>query len=446
MPSKYVNRYYVPPKKKRPIPGTYYLADGNETLTSIEIAAYGSQRNILEIYNKAALDASSDTGLDGRIQPFAATSLYIPEKHIAQPPSSTVALGLDRDKITVIIAGRVIDYSEAYVLISMDKMVDACSVQFLWTPGRDENLDAIMIPYKYQDARVYIGDQKLLTGYLYGIQTESTGDSISVSLTIYSKAADVLDSTIPTLQAAVDEVNLQDRIYSLVRPFGINVIANYPNADEVEVNAKFDRTTGDKEETIGNHIMTLCRQRGMLVRSNGDGDLVLERADENAPSFGVISSVSSNYVKAKAKYDGRKMFGGIQVVGSTPSDPTNIKEIKNTDIPRLRTKTFKETNINKGNIEGYANWEMAKQYADALSLNIPVVGWYAETQKIGGSEYDLWTPNTKTEVNIPSMLLGDIRSYLIQSVKFIHTSKGRTAELSLVPPFAYSAQPQEITK
>lgn len=420
----------------RPTPGNRYKVVPGNRLDNIEKAAYGYVTSLLEGANPFL--SSRALSLENRPTIYSGDILTIPPL-AAQEKLKTAAAerqlsGKAPDDLTIIIEGREIAYDSARVLRTMDTAADSCTFRIAWEPEADRELDRLLLPYSYPKAQVYIGGKLLINGLVYGIKPEVTAQGKTVDVEIFSFAADVIDSTMPEPYAA-NNITLQDRANQLLQHIGI--AAEF----EADDGGEFDRVTGEITDTIFTHLVSLASQRGLLISSTPEGNLLFLKTTTSAP-VGTIKTGAPLQISWGANFDGRLLYNQITAIGESPGANTKSATVRDDNVPRSRFLTFKADDTTEGNIEASANWRRSKQFADALTIPFPVSGWYAPNGT-------LWRENTKVTIVSPEIFVPEDFTFLIRQVEYIIENSGRTATLSIVPPEVYTGErivlPWEVT-
>jgi prophage tail gpP-like protein len=354
--------------------------------------------------------------------------------------------GRDPDDFTILIDGVELRNVEAARAIrTMDTAADGWTATLAWNPD-DPELSEVLKPYGYKPASVYLGGELIIDGYLYTVENELSKDGVRKNLEGWSATADVIDSTVsPPYEA--NKITLEKRAKDLCEPLGIGVVFNSKDPDE-----PFDRVTVEPTETIFEHLNTLAAQRGLLVSSTPQGQLLFTKAltldtvDPFAPVIPLDFLFSSASIKEGeptnlsmlARFDGRERFNTYKAIGDTPGKRKRAKKITATAtddrVPASRVLTFSADETTGGNVQAAADWRRSKQLADALTIPFPVPSWYSHV------ENKLWKENTPVTIESKSLHIPNGFTFMIRSVEYIYENGGTSAILNLVPPNVYTGQ------
>ena len=407
----------------KPTPGYQYKVVRNDRLNDIETAAYGSVKGLIEYANTFL--STRQTSLEGRPIIYAGDVLTIPEIPELKEITEKSKIDKPKDQLTLVIENKEIIVNSARVIKTMDTAAHAWAASVAWIPYQDEELDSLFKPFSYPKAQIYIGNELLITGALYTVSPSRSLSGYVVNLDGYSYAADIIDSVV-TAPYEVNDTTLQDRANKLLQNAGIRAIFEYDGG------GAFKRITADKNDKIFDHLLSLAKQRGLLITTSSDGNLLFTKAKTNTESVGTIE-FGKHFVSMEGSFDGRTMYNSITAYGESPENPTKMATIIDSSIPKSRAFAFDADETTSGDIEAAAKWERSRIYAESLTIAIPVIGWFAPNG-------ELWRENTIVSVISPGLFTKNGFNFLIKQVEFILENNGKTAILSLIPPSIYTGE------
>lgn len=435
----------------RPTAGAQYRVVRGDRLDNIEKAAFGYITGTMEGANPQL--AGRPISLENRPTIYAGDVLNIPLDPGLQTLKTEQAKvqlsGKGDNEVTLMIGDIEFPFESIRIIRTMDTPADGWSARVAWFPGQDKVFDSVIIPYSYPLAQVYIGNNLIVNGVMYTPAPEQSDSGLILNLEGFSFAADVIDSTMPTPYEA-EKILLEDRANQLLSHIGIKAVF------EADQGGEFDRVTGEKTDLIINHLVDLASQRGLLISSTPEGNLLFTKTTESEPvgTIGYDSTAAqtitarnqasgeNNGIGWGAKFDGRKLFNQITAIGESPGAVTKSATVTDDNVPRSRFFTFKADNTTEGDIEAAALWKRSKQFADALTIPFPVSSFYAPNGK-------LWRENTLVTVVSPEIFVPDGFTFLIRQVEYVLENSGITSTLSLVPPNVYTGErivlPWEVT-
>ena len=407
----------------KPTPGRPYTIVKGDTLTHIARAAFGSGREWRRIWKaNSSVLRSGDPNL---IFPGEVINIPGPKPEIKELEQVEQGLpGKEKDDFTIVIEGREVPVQNGQIVRAADSAAHGWTAD-LYNYEADDELRELLRPYMYREAQAYLGGELVIDGRLYSVSHSVSKDGIVASLEGWSYSADIVDSSVkPPYEAS--KITLEKRARSLIDPLGITVVF------DVDEDAPFDRVTADKTETIFDHLVSLAKQRGVLITSNNKGELLFTQANVGE-SVGTLEEGIPPFQEGEIKFDGRARFNLYKALGQSPKKNSKTATAKDSRVPLSRFTTFTADDSTSGDIQKSANWRRSKQIAEALTFTIPVPTWYAPN----GS---LWAPNTIVTVKSPTLYLEDGYNFLIREVQYDFNDSGTTATLHLVPPETYTGE------
>jgi prophage tail gpP-like protein len=298
---------------------------------------------------------------------------------------------------------------------------------------------------------LYIGDDKIITGYIDAIGVDRDADAAGCKITGRSKTSDLVDCS-PNYKTGAEQagLNLLAIAQNMAKPFDVDVVATSATGGlkALPVAAKHHG------ETVWKTIERMARQQKMMVMDDEQGRLVLTRlasmkSDDSLiyPSDGLkkISTkrdsagrFSEYNVKAQAGVKWLGSFGTAD--GSDPAIPSALAHVEGVfydkGVKRYRPKTI--TNEGAAKKEGAlarAEWECRRNIGKALRISVTKVKWRQSTGA-------LWKPNLLVPVKVPAANID--QELAIAEVHYIkNDSSGEICELELAPPDAFTPEPPE---
>jgi len=389
----------------KPIAGQQYTVETGDTIERIASIAYGDSTRSREILNANQTD------------------IIIPGIILNLPSENKIDPLISSDGLVLLVDGLEIPTESLRFLESIETIVDGWTAVIAWAPGLNPALDRAIRPYSYSSAQIFLDRELLGTGRLY-VTSPSLETRQGCSLEFWSLTADFVDSALkPPYEE--NEVTLKQRAETLAQPFSLKVISN------LEQDGVFDRVTADPSQTSGAHLLSLAKQRGVLISSTTKGELSLSIPKITGEPVATIEEGVEGYTGFNASYDGRKRFSDYRVIGETPFDEPNnaVSKDKGVSVTRFKTKTVGETT--QGEMKKAADFEKTKFLSDALTLPISVRGF----KRLNG---DRWKKGEYVTLISPTLFIEKGFLMLIKSVELLSDSSGEITSLTLVPPSVYS--------
>ena len=392
--------------------------------------------------------------------------------------------GKDPDEMTLIIAGREVVCESMKLLRTMNTCADGLTAVLPWEPGLDAELDKITAPYSYSECSVYLGGKFQMAGLLYNVAQSRANEGTRKDLEIYSKTADIIDSTIiPPYEA--NNISLTARCKQQCEPFGIEVVLGdgvnllrerrvvtrsfssaghrraipagirsinrlldlRPTTQEVKTNGtwritgvriireeeKFRRVSAEQTDMIFEHLRKLAAQKGLLLSCTKWGDLLITKANVDGEPVGTITEESPLAMTYSASFSGRDRFAMYRALApsSRSRRAGSAGVVRDPVVTAPRVLTFQADDNLPGEAPNAAVWRKNKSAADSMNISFPVTSWYAPNGK-------LWEPNTTVTVISPTIGLKGGFTFLITQVEYNFSASGANATLQLKPPTTYT--------
>ena len=291
---------------------------------------------------------------------------------------------------------------------------------------------------------IELDGQRIITGYVDKVSPSFDSSQHGLSITGRDKTADLVDCSILNTPGEFNQLKL-DRIVSILcKPFGINVQV------ETDVGAPIDVFSIQPGESVWEAIERAMRVRGVLIISDGFGDVVIthgpknkERNKEKNNRAATALIQGENILSASAEFNHSDRFSVYKVEATSPwSDDLPAEfanaiegEAKDKNILRYRPKIIKaEAAGSTAQAQTRAGWEAVVRAGRSGAYQITTPGW---TQVNG----ELWSINTLVAVNSDWLSInGDL---LITGVSFSKNNQsGTTTQLTLMRPDAFELKPE----
>jgi prophage tail gpP-like protein len=399
-------------------PGSQYEVIKDDWLSTIAAEAYGDLRQWPLIADANPQINGRGVAVDGSSLIFPGDILWIPLEEKSEEDDFMSFGKQQEDTFSLEIEGILVPVSEATLLLTMDTGSDnftaVLDVDFI-----TEKLREHLLPYRYPKCTVRINGVLKLTGSVYIIEPVANDKKRYKKITGYSNTVDVIDSSVnpPYEFNAITLINHAKR---MVKDIGISAVF-YSGAKEF-----FDKVTTRTGEKRFSHLVSLAKQRGLLISCTPYGNLLFHRSNDSLVPVETIEEGEVGATSYKAKYDGRKRFKSYRIVGKTFTGEVVTKTITDPFVSKPRYFARNESNVEEGNITVAATWERSKAIADALTMEVPYPSW---TTKNG----DIWATNTYINLKSKTLDLRDGAILLIRRVLFSFTEKSNTCVLNVVP-------------
>jgi prophage tail gpP-like protein len=287
------------------------------------------------------------------------------------------------------------------------------------------NRDDLLSPPSYPSAEVYLGGVKMFSGKLYQRKPKFSRSGCYRTLVGWSPIADAIDSAVtPPLEA--NNVTLTAHATALLAPFGLKVVWLGG------VDLPFTRATPKREDTVFEHLARLAKQRGLLIMSGSDGEVIFQQIATGEPVAYFTEGVPP-FDEAEIDLDGRKWFGQYVCYSKAPRGNKQATAVDDR-FPISRRTTVNAPDGSDADMKITAEWEARKRFADGIAFQHQVPSWWTNATPAAV----LWEPNQLVRVTSPTMFLPNGFDFLTRSVEYrFDAADGTRATLDLVSPTAF---------
>lgn len=433
---------------------TFYTVKSGDTTRNIARSAYGRDLNAL-IY-----DANYETLKDRKISfeglptLYAGDVLFIPpykNKYDGKP----VTADFDTE-IELRINGQVVNGANASrISRAMNTISGGFAVQ-IPIDLMDANTAQLLRPFTFHPAELRIGGNLYLTARVVKIDFESCESGKIATVECRTAGGDMIECTgMRASRTFKSGMTLLDICREVAKPYGITCYASNGSGGVTEApkttekdpprfaydeNAK--AIAADTSESVGRieqgvtetdaeFLQKLCIQKGFLLASLPDGNLLLCRANTaDKPADSLIEG-QDRIKYLQTSHDGTGRFSKWSASTAENGEPAISHTEKDTEIKINRSTVFEATETDNANIKTAVKWRVAKSVADSYGVNLVVIGWY-------NAAGELWAENMKVSVKFPSAFIFNETEFIIESVELTKDDGGDIATMRLVLPSSYT--------
>jgi len=275
----------------------------------------------------------------------------------------------------------------------------------------------------------------LITGYLDNVAPTYNAEDHSITVAGRDKTADLVDCSAPATQWIGRSLAAVAR--ELCAPFGITVL------DQVGANVPFRSLKPNDGETVFEMLDQAARIRGVLLITDGRGNLVITRAGTERASDAL--RLGQNILSGAGNFDLRDVFSSYSLKGQQPGDDwlsgetaaAVLAKASDSRIKRHRPLTLiADAPLDGAGARERVTWERNVRWGRSQSITYSVQG---HRQGNGA----LWRPNMLTPVfDAYQFLDGEAR--LITDLTYILDDQGERSDLTVMPREAFDlvAQPE----
>lgn len=317
-------------------------------------------------------------------------------------------------------------------------------------------------PEAGQKCQVYIGNDLVLTGYIFATPIQYTGTSISLTVAGRSLTADLVDCSAITEDGKQGQWRQQELVQivtDLCKPYSIEVVdqakqdkqkkqaieaakivAGVSNVSDSQQDKEKERIANhaiEPGETVFDSINRLLNITREFATDDPQGRLVIAKV----ASAGYASTqlvVGENILSGNAELDFSETYSEYRTIAQS-SNNTSVKGTSNDPrSPRKRVLIIQQNGqVDNQKATDRADWEASHRMGKALEATYEVNGWRDGTG-------NLWTVNTIVRVVDP--LMGFDRDMLIMEVNYRLDDSGLITQLQVAPPEAALPKPNKPKK
>jgi len=339
------------------------------------------------------------------------------------------------DEVSIIVDGSIYRFWETVdINFSFDDFADTFTISGPFDFENRKFLD-LFRPYKYKEIGLYVAGELKLTGTLLSPSPSNTPDSSTISISGYSAPGIIADCNAAPVDwpIAINGLNLEEIANKLTNPFGIKVLFE---SDPGPKFSKSDKVRMDVDEKIGNFLITLAKQRGLIINSNMSGELVFSKVTSENATLSIVSG-QWPWIGSNCSFDGQNMFSAITAIGTNNKrgygSRVTVENPALASVEPARHKIYHAADVLSGGLQTSAKAELGRMIADSLKINLSVVGWHRPDGLI-------WSDNQKIIFHSPRDLLISEHDYVIRNAKLTKGPDKATTDLELVLPESYSGE------
>jgi len=290
---------------------------------------------------------------------------------------------------------------------------------------------------------VQIDGETVIDGYVDNRKLAGSATSRSLSYSGRDKAADLVDCSVLVPDASTKGNKWSYRNIDILQ-FATQIANQHGIKVSVQPGltlAKDPLLVAHPGETGFAAIARAAGSAGVLVVSDGSGGILITRA-----GTGRVTALveGSNIKEAEIDYDAKDRFHTYLISSQPPGTDdangeatrVNAQAVDNDVLRTNRVIVIRpEKGYDTAGAKRRADWEARIRAAKSATAMVTVQGW---RQTPGGA---LWPINAITHLSAPR-LIGVDGDMLISQVDFTVGDGGKTTQLHLVRPDAFTPEPQ----
>jgi len=285
---------------------------------------------------------------------------------------------------------------------------------------------------------VFIGDDKVLTGYVDATPISYDGTSVTVGVRGRSKTADLVDCAAVNSPGQWRAAKMERIASDLAKTYGVEVIA------QVDTGAAMTHAI-EQGETVFESIARMLKLRQQLATDDAEGRLVFIEVGSTGTAATALE-LGENILRCDAPLDYKDVFTEYVVKGQRPGSDDEFGDtvaaetatITDDTIARRRVLIIKQGGESTStSAADRVRYERAHRKAVALATTYTVTGW----RQADGT---LWQHNMLVRVIDPAVGFDD--EFVIAEIQYQLSEAGMLCVLKVGPKDGYVNKPAKTKK
>lgn len=279
----------------------------------------------------------------------------------------------------------------------------------------------------------------LIKGYIDAVNASYADGQHAVEVRGRNAAGDLCDCCYPASPGEWHGLPLARLVKELIKPWGLAVRDETGGSGGV-----IGRFRVREGETVSDAIERAVRLAGMLATSDPDGTIVLTRAVVGGAAIEVKAGIGGAVIAGRAEYDFTDRYSAYTVKGQAAGDTGGdaaralhaVGAAQDDNLGRFRPLVLlAEDQADTAACRRRALWEAAVRAGRSARVTYTVTGWRPDG--VGA----LWAPNTLARFTDNALGLAD--DLLVSTIALSQDDQGTRAELTCLPPGAFTPEPPE---
>jgi len=358
------------------------------------------------------------------------------------------------------INGQAWEYWSNVTLVEQVDGIARVSFTSVFEPERKEFRE-VFRPYSYPEIVMHLGGEVRFVGTGMAITPQVSPDQVTVTVDAYAKCGVLNDVTMLESQLPTEFKNLtlEQIAKQVCEPFGVNVVFGQPQVVVLDLDSggsyldidalgrtdpgtPFEKVQLKPGKKILPFLIDLAKQRGLIIRSTPDGDLLFTVA--NTDTNDVIATLEENrpVVKVTPNFETQEYYSSLTGIAKTKGGATgsrfsveNPKLADNFDVNRPYVYELNDTD--PADVPVAVEARMGRMFADAISYDIDVA-----TTEDQSTTY--WTPDRYITLLAPKAMVYRKSPLLIRENELRFTPTRSDATLRTILPGALSGELPEL--
>ncbi|MDE9443340.1 phage tail protein [Xenorhabdus bovienii] len=348
----------------------------------------------------------------------------------------------NNDDLSLVIGGRIIHgWDSIRVTRGIERLPSDFELILMdYYPGSNEK----QLVEAGQPCQVLLGDEPVITGYIDIWNSSINKSTHQIRVTGRSKCQDLVDCSAKWPQNVISSATALQIAQKLAQWYEIEVTSDVTDMQPVP---QFTLNWGESSQEV---IDRITRWSALLYYDTPDGNLFLTRVGDTVAASGVeqgknieLTDYQSSMNERFSEYSGLSMnvSGLSELSDGQGYNVVTIATATDPEAEKMRYRNYvtiiESTLYSHQRHQEAVDWEMNRRYGRSKVLKVLVDSW----RDISGA---LWQPNTLIPIHLPVFGL-ESEQWLLSEVSYVRNSDdGTRAELTLMPPAAFTVQPYEF--
>lgn len=323
--------------------------------------------------------------------------------------------------------------------VTVSRGIERCPSAFEieFTEPSADVTDMIVQPGDY--CEVFLGSDKVLTGYVDRYIPSYSQGQHTVAITGRSKCQDLVDCASFPGGEPYRQVTLQSLAQTLCKAYGITVSV----ANGADPGVVYPIIVVMEGETTFEVLERLSRNNGVLLYDDVDGNLVISAIGTQQTASGFEEGINVLSASAMFGMDGRfshygAFLNSLNIYTDVGNGAFIRGVVRDPGVPRFRWRAI----VSEVQVGGQQlavkrmEWEATRRLGRSSQVRLRTDSWR-------DSSGALYAPNMLTAIDLPGLKL-EPKVWLISDVVYRRDTRGTTCDLTIMPPEAFSVMPDLI--
>jgi prophage tail gpP-like protein len=342
------------------------------------------------------------------------------------------------DAVSLIVGGQ---SWQGWQRVGITRSMDQVPAAFTFQGTEKYPASSDMVCRPGDPCQVMAGSDLLITGYVDRYSVGLSARDHTVMIAGRSKSEDLVDCAAfigdqNNPQYLIKNATAIDVAQQLASPYGITVSAlNQGNGARSDYYINYGETAWE----VIDHFLRISQ---LIAFDLPDGSVVLAQSGSASMASGFVQGQNIEAVSVDLSMDQRFSIYEAHTLSSDvlrdqgTIDSSNVGTVTDAGMPRFRKRIIVSEQTFKGQSIALARaqWEMNRRLGRSQHIIVRCDAW----RDTGGA---LWDLNHLAPLSLPAIKVDPQSTWLIGAVTFLRDESGEHADVTLMPPAAFSPEP-----